>query len=52
MSVQSTRFITREDAEELVKERRARKLDVSQLTDEEIEEELDETFYNYIITGK
>jgi hypothetical protein len=52
MGVQSTKFLTRDEAEELVRERRARILDISQLTDEELEDELDETFYNYIITGK
>jgi hypothetical protein len=51
MGIQSTKFITREEAERMVKERRERKLDVSQLTDEELESELDETFYNYSITN-
>lgn len=49
MGIQSTRFITRADAEALLRDRRAREASIERLTDEEIEDELDETFYNYTI---
>jgi len=56
MSIQSTIILNRKEAEErLIKKRaqeeidRKRKSDVYNLTNEEIENELDEQFYNYII---
>ena len=52
MSIQSTIFITRENAESQLREKRAREVDISKLSDNEIENELEEKFYNYLIVEK
>jgi hypothetical protein len=49
MSIQETVVLTREQAEKKLIEKRAWELIVSNLTDEQIEDELDEQFYNYSI---
>jgi len=51
MSIQATVFLTREEAEEKLREKRSRQSEICQLSDEQIESELDEQFYNYQITG-
>lgn len=49
MGIQTTVQLTRIEAESKLRAKRAREADVMALTDEEIEGELDERFYNYQI---
>ncbi len=58
MSIQTTRYITRDEAEQqlLEKEFKERSLGflnayIKSLSDTELEEKLDEQFYNYTITS-
>lgn len=52
MSIQSTRTITRSEAEKMYRERIVEHLSrLHDMEDSELEELLDETYYNYTIDG-
>jgi len=51
MSIQSTRYILRQEAENLLYEKRSNLSEIPSMSDLAIENELDETYFNYIIIG-